>query len=603
MERQNKSTRRPEFEATKLDWSVVDGLVRQVTVREIAIAQKFAIYVLRTFLRLTEDEAFDAVTDGANDRGIDAVWVDEITRDVHLFQFKYREVEEHTQKQFPSRAVDPIISFVDELMQRRREILQSSNKVLQSRIHAIWDLIDSGPIRLHVHLASNGRKLEICSYERLHAGLRKYAAEIWQYGAADLAKAAVRKPSCKTRRRIQFEGGARLEFCSDKKRMLTGIVTLSELALLLGHPETPLQIDQSLFKDNVRGVLGSDNAVNQGIAKTLSSQDSSLFVFLNNGITIVAEQVLYQAGGNFPVEMVNPQIVNGCQTASVIHQAFVTDRSAFDQEFRPAVQLRIIESSDPKFTEAVALATNSQTRIYGRDLHAVDEIQIKIERALSHHGFRYLRKRTDTSELPRSQTIDMARLGQILLAYYKGEPEQAKTKSSEIFGELYDDVFNTDLTIERIIAVHVLSNMIEDRRQLAKLRLRSIERNRYQEEWILEGHFHVLFVLGLICDRDGVELSDLKGAALRLNEAVELVAEFARRHSNVAAYRLFRTRTTSGELEKLVAKTKQIDLGKPQFDLFAIPLHQKARTDSAPSTQPTPNRSREVVNIAGSSYA
>lgn len=565
---------KPSRETTKLDWAVLDGQVRQATIRDIPTSQKFPSYVLRTLFGLTEDDASEAITDASQDRGIDAVLLDEANRDIHLFQFKYHEVEEHLAKQFPGRCVDNTISFADDLLQQRQQIFATSNKLLHVKIRQIWDLIKGGPVTIHIHLATNGRKLDSADSARLKEALKRYQVRLWEYGARDLIKSAVR-PTQRVRRKIAFIEGARLEVAIHNRRMLTGVVSLRELALLLRHPDSRSQVDHTLFADNVRGVLGMDNEVNRSIFRTILSKDAPDFVFFNNGITIVTDQVLFQAGGNFPVEMINPQIVNGCQTASIVHQAFVIDESSLAEgEMSPSVQIRIIESADPRFTEMVALATNSQTRIYGRDLRAVDETQLKIEAMLQHHGYRYLRKRSDTTDRPKSQTIDMARLGQIMLAYYKRQPELAKT-SNAIFGDLYEDVFDAQLlNSASIIAVHILSDMIEDRRQLAKQRMRSIEKRSYHEEWIIEGHFHVLFVLGLLCDRDGIELSDIRGAALRMAEAIDVVAEYASRHSNVAAYRLFRTKNTSDQLERNVDKTKKQEAGAPQLDLFADPTIQ-----------------------------
>jgi hypothetical protein len=87
--------------------------------------------------------------------------------------------------------------------------------------------------------------------------------------------------------------------------------------------------------------------------------------------------------------------------------------------------------------------------------------------------------------------------------------------------------------------------------------LRSTDKRSYKEEWILEGHLHVLFVLGLLCDRDGADLSDVKAAALRIGEAIDIVGDFVKRHSNVAAYRLFRSVETSTQLSKAVGQTKR----------------------------------------------
>jgi hypothetical protein len=574
MPKQIRPLYKTNLDSSRLDWSVLDGLVRDITDRDVHLSKKFSIYVLRILLRLSEVDAFDALTDASQDRGVDAVVVDEASHNVHLFQFKYHESEDHLSKNFPGRSVDYIAAFVDDLLQKRKEIFKSTNKLLHPKINQIWDLVERGPAQLHIHFASNGRKLESEHRSRLQCALDKYAGKIWEYGANDLVKHLSRKRNFKDRRRLTFQNDARFELHVNEKRMLTGVVELSELARFLRHPTFETQIDHSLFNDNVRGVLGIDAAVNRQIARTISSEDASNFVFFNNGITIVADQVLYQTGGNFPVDMINPQIVNGCQTASMIFEALqLSNRRFDDHDLGPSVQVRIIESNDPKFTETVALATNSQTRIYGRDLRAIDETQLKIERALNRLGFSYLRKRSDKSDRPRSQTIDMARLGQNILAYYRRQPELAKTKSNDVFGEFYEAVFDkTFLNPDRIIAVHLLSNQIEERREFARHRLRSIERKRYHEEWILEGHFHVLFVLGLICERDEIELFDVSAATLRLNEAVALVGDFVDRHSNVAAYRLFRAVDTTEQLAKAVEKTKKSEIGLPQLDLFSDPV-------------------------------
>jgi len=436
------ANRRPAPDANRLDWSYLDGLVKEATPREIPTPAKFSIYVLRYLFGLSEDEALDAKTDGSGDRGADAILLDAENRDVHILQFKYREVEDHISKKFPGNSVDKIISLVDDILRRDQKILEGCNRLLQAKVNQIWDMIEDGPVRIHIHFAGNARKLELKDCNRLCGSLKKYDVNVWEYGAAELTK---RRTGKRDRRRISFTEIGRLEYTSGGKRMITGVVTLKELSALLSHPETPKQLDHTLFMDNVRGALGMDNEVNRSISKTLFSEDAANFVFLNNGITVVAEQILYQAAGNFPVEMINPQIVNGCQTASTIHDAFFVNHAIFDRfPESPSVQIRIIESSDPKFTEQVALTANSQTRIYGRDLRAIDETQLKIERALNGLGYRYLRKRSDHSELPLGQTIDMAKLGQIILAYYRKQPHIAKT-SNAIFGDLYDDIFDLSL--------------------------------------------------------------------------------------------------------------------------------------------------------------
>jgi hypothetical protein len=165
----------------------------------------------------------------------------------------------------------------------------------------------------------------------------------------------------------------------------------------------------------------------------------------------------------------------------------------------------------------------------------------------------------------------MARLGQIILAYFAQKPEQAKIRTNDIFGEMYETIFDVQfLTSQRIIAVHTLNYMIEERRQLAKQRQHLADKSRYDEHWIIEGGFHVLYVIGLLCERDGLDRSDLRRAASRLNEAIEIVGEFVAKHPGVAAYRLFRTVGTAEALSRSVGGTSRKSKDQPQYDLFEI---------------------------------
>jgi hypothetical protein len=70
-----------------------------------------------------------------------------------------------------------------------------------------------------------------------------------------------------------------------------------------------------LYEKNVRKFLGSKRKVNKGIEKTLEAFPER-FGLYNNGITIVAEEV--RNDGPQQLDLVNPYIVNGCQTTRSI---------------------------------------------------------------------------------------------------------------------------------------------------------------------------------------------------------------------------------------------------------------------------------------------
>ena len=110
----------------------------------------------------------------------------------------------------------------------------------------------------------------------------------------------------------------------------------------------------NLFDDNVRA-FQSYNAVNSQILATLQSPSSNQFPVLNNGVTIVAKEIR-QTGDKLLIE--DYQIVNGCQTSSVVFDALddVADSALF-------VPLKVVGTDDDAVLTAIVQATNSQTAV------------------------------------------------------------------------------------------------------------------------------------------------------------------------------------------------------------------------------------------------
>lgn len=79
--------------ATLLDWGNVDAAaaVIQQSLNLEKRSEAFTYLALSTILRIDNDEAGSCITDGPNDRGIDAIYLDERfgRRVIHLFKMKH----------------------------------------------------------------------------------------------------------------------------------------------------------------------------------------------------------------------------------------------------------------------------------------------------------------------------------------------------------------------------------------------------------------------------------------------------------------------------------------------------------------------------------
>lgn len=124
---------------------------------------------------------------------------------------------------------------------------------------------------------------------------------------------------------------------------------------LLVDPDGNLR--ESVFEENVRSFLGSGNDVNTAIKKTLQDgEKKSLFSVLNNGITVVAPELTLTPNTK-DLQLVNYQIINGCQTSSTLHENKMLLTDSVN------VVVKFIESPKNDASSDIIAATNSQSDI------------------------------------------------------------------------------------------------------------------------------------------------------------------------------------------------------------------------------------------------
>lgn len=131
------------------------------------------------------------------------------------------------------------------------------------------------------------------------------------------------------------------------------------------------RIRSSLFEDNVRDFQGEDNTVNAQMAATVESDESGRFPVLNNGVTLIAREI--QTVGD-EVIVRDYQIVNGCQTANVIH----AHRDHASQEGF-WVPLKVVATQDDDLITEIVTATNSQSPVRAEELGSRSRFERKLE--------------------------------------------------------------------------------------------------------------------------------------------------------------------------------------------------------------------------------
>src|SRR5829696_8537236 len=138
--------------------------------------------------------------------------------------------------------------------------------------------------------------------------------------------------------------------------------------------------------------------VNEQIKRSVKSRRGRIeFRHLNNGITILADQVRTIGGKDEPttLELTRPGVVNGLQTVKSLHDAFrqLTDPEQ-QSHFESActVLCRVHSPNSVRDVNQLIKATNNQNPMKPRNLRSNDPEQISYEQLFAELGWFYQRK-------------------------------------------------------------------------------------------------------------------------------------------------------------------------------------------------------------------
>lgn len=434
------------------------GLTDEERLRSLS----FTYLCVKTILDLDTDSAFDCLTEGGGDFGVDAIHLsdeydDEFT--VTLFQGKYQRSLEGGSN-FPENGINALINAIRYLFDPGSD-LQHINDRLKARIEEARSLIRDGYIpQVRSLVCNNGLLWNQAGQEAIdRAGFGNQV--VWEHVNHDRLVSIIQatKPVDET---LQLTGRAIIEDM-DFSRVLVGRVSVREVAALIERH------GERLLERNIRRYLGlQGNRVNEAIQKTLKGPETSNFYFYNNGITLTCDKFSHNAlqSGDYQVQIENLQIINGGQTCLTIHKTLkeLKKSGLSDPASRAYVLLRLYQlpKKNEDLVRQITYATNSQNPVELKDLKANDERQKRLETDIGQLGYVYRRKRTDSGG---KNDITSGSTAEALLAVWRHAPHQAKFFTREHFGKLYEAIFAQDLNGAQVISAVLLYRIAENRRR------------------------------------------------------------------------------------------------------------------------------------------
>lgn len=234
------------------------------------------------------------------------------------------------------------------------------------------------------------------------------------------------------------------------------LVKLSDYAKFLTDENN--EIRKTLLEPNVRDYQGKRNPVNADIRESLSTIGKNEFWWLNNGVTILADDCSI-AGDKLTMD--SPEVVNGLQTSQEIFSHF----KGSDATDTRHLLVKILVLADEQTKNRVIKATNFQTPVEPLSLRATEQVHFDIEERLKLYDLYYDRKKGKYRNLlkPISKIISIRALAQTLIAIVLQRPNDARGRPQKLLSEdaEYKSIFSESVDRDLYVVCALLDRQVE----------------------------------------------------------------------------------------------------------------------------------------------
>jgi len=400
---------------------------------DVEKGNNFLQWVLTRVYEATEDDAADAIVDGANDLGIDAYLpVDFSDNKIRLFQSKYGT----------SHSTDAIVKFKEDV---KRLLERDVTKMRPELAHLVKNIREKN-LKIKCCYVTD-QKADYEDDEVEIVDINEIVQKLWD---------RIKKPAAGKKSSIKLEKMLRYD------NTILGILKLRELTDFVTKNR------DYVFESNIRQWMQFKTTVNKGLRDTLQNNPDKFFYY-NNGITIVVSD--FEEFAENELILYAPQIVNGAQTSNSI-----LDHAKRTKNMDGSMTVTIIRADDEQDQNNITKYRNSQNSVRGKDLVSLMDFHKSIKSQLKNYGYFYeiqagsfdSRTKSQQAEyqgdviynnyLPdnHKKVIVAKDAIQSLVAGIEQRPTEAYSSPAQFLprGSKYDEVFNENLKDDYKLLLH-----------------------------------------------------------------------------------------------------------------------------------------------------
>lgn len=470
------------------DKIIIEGCIKifkesnELDLKESEVFELFSLTQIYKDKNITFENITNSIVDGSNDGGIDSmmIFIDEEfienIDDLDNFTFsnktKSKFIISQCKKEnsFKEGVIDKLITTMPillDLEKNEKALLSRFNSDLVSKIILLTEVwqktaISGGSISVEYVYIANAPKIEVNDiFNQKKLQLIELTSKCLStkdiyfnnYSCNELLELYQKQKS--NRLSIEFKDRPLSTDYEDFGIGYIGTVKLSKYKEFLTSDEGTIRDD--LFESNIRHFQGLVD-VNKKIKKTIETISEKDFWWLNNGITIIAEEPK-EVGKKLSIE--NIQIVNGLQTSYSIFNNYVEKNN--DER---SVLVKVIINNNKEITDEIIASTNSQNPVSATLLRATEQVQRDLELFFLNEGFYYDRRKNYYKNLgkPTTKIFSIQYTAQTIQSIIFNEPHTARaTPTSLLKNETtYKNIFDIKKDFKAYLNCCLINKKIND---------------------------------------------------------------------------------------------------------------------------------------------
>lgn len=408
----------------------------------------FLIWFLRDVFCIGEQSSVDSVCDGARDKGIDGIWVDDKSEDIYVFQSEFSPNNGRDSGDTKIREFAGVSTWFEnetKVNQLTTALINLELKELLENLK-IASKISRGYNVNYVYVTNkifdqNGKEYLESSDIEAYDGEDLYTKYTY-FSESDILNTP-KLLSIPNTNSIQYNA------VTENPAIILSIPA-KELIKLDGIQ------DHTLFSRNVR-LWSGKTRVNKGLAKTIeNTAEHNKFFLYHNGVSIICSDFELKKTEN-KIKLEGYQVINGCQSLISFYQ----NRNSLTDDVSILVKLIKVKPQNP-LIQKITQNANNQNAISLKDLKSNDRVQKGLQREFEEffsNTVLYKIKKGE-SENGYSEKIELDFAGQLITAFYMEEPHKTHLKTN-FYGDNYETLFSRDMNCKKIYLANLLYDIID----------------------------------------------------------------------------------------------------------------------------------------------